>query len=41
MEAFSVDSMQLWDNACALLRSELSEVNYNTWISSALKPMEL
>ena len=36
-----MDSMQLWDNACALLRSELSEVNYNTWISSALKPMAL
>jgi len=36
-----MDSMQLWENACSALRSEMSEVTYNTWISSALKPLEL
>ena len=36
-----MDSMQLWEAACESLRSELTEVTYNTWISSALKPLEL
>jgi len=36
-----VDSVQLWEKACALLHNEMSEVNYNTWIVSALNPIEL
>ena len=36
-----MDSMQLWENACKSLRNEMSEVTYNTWISSALRPLEL
>ena len=36
-----MDSIQLWEKACSLLHSEMSEVNYNTWIVSALNPIEL
>jgi chromosomal replication initiator protein len=31
----------LWDNACVIMRSEMSEVTYSTWIAAALRPIGL
>ncbi len=34
-----MDTAALWDNACVIMRTEMSEVTYNTWISIALRPL--
>jgi chromosomal replication initiator protein len=31
----------LWDNACVIMRGEMSEVTYSTWIAAALRPIGL
>ncbi len=36
-----MDTNAVWMNACTLLRNEMTEVTYNTWISAALKPLAL
>lgn len=33
--------MTLWEQACSLMREDMTEVTFNTWISSALKPVAL
>ena len=36
-----MDTNALWSSACTLLRNEMTEVTYNTWIASALKPLDI
>ncbi len=36
-----MDTNAIWTNACTLLRNEMTEVTYNTWISAALKPLAM
>ena len=36
-----MDTNTIWINACTLLRNEMTEVTYNTWISAALKPLAM
>jgi chromosomal replication initiator protein len=36
-----LDTNALWSSACTLLRNEMTEVTYNTWIASALKPLDI
>ncbi len=36
-----MDHMTLWEQACSLMREDMTEVTFNTWISSALKPVAL
>ncbi len=31
----------IWEKACGLLREDMNEVSYNTWIGSSLKPITL
>lgn len=33
-----MNAATIWDKACGLLREEMTEVSYDTWISSSLKP---
>ncbi len=37
----SLDARTLWDEACQLMKHEMSQVTYSTWIASALKPLDL
>ena len=32
-----LDALGIWEKACTLMRAEMTEVTYNTWIASALK----
>ena len=32
---------ELWEKACVLIRGEMSEISYNTWIKSSLSPLSL
>ena len=41
MGAFTLEITQLWNDACDILRNEITEVSYNTFIKSALTPVEL
>ena len=34
-----MDKQVLWDRACDVMRSEMTEVTYNTWIKTALRPL--
>ena len=34
-----MDKQALWDQACAVMHSEMNEVTFNTWIKSALRPL--
>ena len=36
-----MDKQMLWDRACALMHAEMTEVTFNTWIKSALRPLGL
>ena len=31
----------VWDSACQLMKAEMSDVTYSTWIAAALKPLGL
>lgn len=33
-----MNATALWDKACGLLREEMTEVSYDTWINASLKP---
>lgn len=33
-----MNCQEIWENACKLLKVEMSEVSYNTWIGDSLKP---
>ncbi|NLB90872.1 MAG: chromosomal replication initiator protein DnaA [Clostridiales bacterium] len=37
----SVTVVSLWEKACGLLRKEMNEVSFRTWITGSLKPVEL
>lgn len=39
MEVAAVDYRAVWDSACQLMKVEMSEVTYSTWIAAALKPL--
>lgn len=32
---------KLWDEVCVLLKSDMSDVSYNTWVKVAVKPVEV
>ena len=34
-----MEAQQLWEKACVLMRAEMTQVTFNTWIASALKPL--
>ncbi len=34
-----MDKQELWDRACAVMHAEMTEVTFNTWIRSALRPL--
>lgn len=36
-----MDYTTVWEKACRLMREEMTEVTFNTWISAALKPMAI
>lgn len=36
-----MDLQTVWSGACAHLRGEMTEITYNTWISAALKPLDI
>ncbi|MDO5022779.1 MAG: chromosomal replication initiator protein DnaA [Eubacteriales bacterium] len=36
-----MDANNIWANACTLLRNEMAEVTYKTWIESALSPIDI
>lgn len=36
-----MNATELWEKACRLMREEMNEVSYKTWIASSLKPLEL
>ena len=36
-----MDMAELWEKACMLLKGEMNEISYNTWIQSSLKPLSL
>ncbi len=36
-----MDTNNIWANVCTLLRNEMAEVTYKTWIESALKPLDI
>lgn len=36
-----MDTAQIWNKACNIMREEMTEVTFNTWIVTALKPIDL
>ncbi|MGI6739018.1 MAG: chromosomal replication initiator protein DnaA [Christensenellales bacterium] len=36
-----MDTKNVWANACTLLRNEMAEVTYKTWIESALRSLDI
>ena len=34
-----MDKQVLWDQACTIMRSEMTQVTFNTWIKAALRPL--
>ena len=34
-----MDKQALWDQACQVMHTEMTEVTFNTWIKSALRPL--
>lgn len=35
-----MDTAQIWNKACNIMREEMTEVTFNTWIATALKPID-
>ena len=35
-----MDVKAIWEAACQLMKNDMSEVTYSTWIASALKPLD-
>ncbi|MBR4333781.1 MAG: chromosomal replication initiator protein DnaA, partial [Clostridia bacterium] len=33
-----MDKQAIWDQACAIMRAEMSDITYNTWIKTSLRP---
>ena len=40
MEVDGLEHEAVWDAACQLMRAEMSEVTYSTWIAAALRPLD-
>ena len=40
-ERYTVDTQAIWDQACAVMRAEMTQVTFNTWIKAALRPLGL
>ncbi|MCR4886679.1 MAG: chromosomal replication initiator protein DnaA [Clostridiales bacterium] len=38
-ERNTVDKQAIWDQACQIMHREMTEVTFNTWIKSALRPL--
>ncbi|MBO2516005.1 MAG: chromosomal replication initiator protein DnaA [Clostridiales bacterium] len=36
-----LNTAQIWDKACNIMREEMTEVTFNTWIATALKPIDM
>jgi len=36
-----MDVVELWSGACRLLKQEMAEISYKTWIEMALKPLQI
>ncbi|MBQ8536548.1 MAG: chromosomal replication initiator protein DnaA, partial [Clostridia bacterium] len=36
-----MDVVELWSGACRLLKQEMAEISYKTWIEMALKPVQI
>ena len=34
-----MDKQEIWDKACVLMRDEMAELNFNTWIGRGLQPL--
>ena len=34
-----MDKQAIWDQACAIMRAEMSDITYNTWIKTSLRPL--
>lgn len=34
-----MDKQVLWDNACAIMHGDMTELTFNTWIKAALRPL--
>lgn len=34
-----MDHQAIWDQACTIMRSEMTDVTFNTWIKAALRPL--
>ncbi|MBR4360675.1 MAG: chromosomal replication initiator protein DnaA [Clostridia bacterium] len=39
MGASTLDKQAIWDQACAIMRAEMSDITYNTWIKTSLRPL--
>ncbi|MHC1786505.1 MAG: chromosomal replication initiator protein DnaA [Christensenellales bacterium] len=39
-EDSSLDVKAIWEAACQLMKNDMSEVTYSTWIASALRPLD-
>lgn len=36
-----MDTAAIWEKACVLMRTEMTEVTFNTWIQGALRPLSI
>ena len=35
-----MDKMTIWEQACSVMRTEMTQVTFDTWIKAALKPLD-
>ena len=36
-----MDQFMLWDQACEIMRAEMTNITFNTWIKAALRPLDM
>ena len=36
-----MEKLAIWDQACAIMRSEMTNITFNTWIKAALNPLNI
>ncbi len=39
-ERNTLDKMTIWEQACSVMRTEMTQVTFDTWIKAALKPLD-
>ena len=39
-ERSTLDKQAIWDQACAIMRTEMTQVTFDTWIKAALRPLD-